>query len=550
MRTVTAKGTKYVQLCHNHHDPQKGHSVTKVLYNFGRADQLDMEALRRLVRSVSRFLDPEEAERIRQEAGLQAPFQYMGSRDLGGPWLLDGVWKRLGIKETVEKMLRSRGYGTPVERLLFAMVANRALAPSSKLAMEEWVAKEVLIDGLLEVGVHQLYRAMDFLLEAQEEIQRRIYSSVVNLFNIPVDLIFLDTTTTYFEIEGEDEEGLRRWGHSKDSRPDLAQAVIGFAMTRDGIPIRCWVWPGNTSDKSVIDEVKRDLNGWKLDRVIMVMDTGFNSESNRRILLGAGDHYIIGEKMRLGPDGKAHPALQRPGKYQKLENGLEIKEVVMDKDSLAHRRFVVMLNPAEAEHDRKIREDILEDLKRKLEELKQLEGEPHTRAACALRAHPVYGRYIRQIKTGRLVLNRARVKAEERLDGKSLISTSDDGLPALDVAMGYRNLWRIERLNRDLKHVVDVRPVYHRLEDRIRAHVLLCWLALVLIRISENETGKTWHQVKSTLLGLDVGIHHMDSGEVWQRTPLSDGQKELLNHLGIKPPPVYLNITTPSIRAK
>lgn len=122
----------------------------------------------------------------------------MGSRDVGGPWLLDGVWNRLGNKETVEKMLLSRGYGTPVERLLFAMVANRALAPLSKLAMEEWVAKEVLIDGLLEVGVHQLYRAMDFLFEAQEEIQRRIYSSVVNLFNIPADLIFLDTTADWF----------------------------------------------------------------------------------------------------------------------------------------------------------------------------------------------------------------------------------------------------------------------------------------------------------------------------------------------------------------
>ena len=156
----------------------------------------------------------------------------------------------------------------------------------------------------------------------------------------------------------------------------------------------------------------------------------------------------------------------------------------------------------------------------------------------------MYGRYIRQTKTGTLQVNRARVKAEERLDGKFLVSTSDDGLSASDVATGYKHLWKIELLNRDLKHVVDVGPVYHRLEDRIRAHVLLCWLALVLIRISENEAGKTWHQIKSALLGLGVGIHHTGSGEVWQRTPLSDGQKELFDHLGIKPPPAYLNITT------
>jgi transposase len=128
---------------------------------------------------------------------------------------------------------------------------------------------------------------MDFLLEAHDVIQREVFWSVRNLFNLEVDLIFVDTTSTYFEIEGEDDGdeeggGFRRWGHSKDSRPDLAQAVIGFAVTRDGISVRCWVWPGNTVDVNLIDEVKRDLNEWKLSRVVMVMDTGFNSGGDRR----------------------------------------------------------------------------------------------------------------------------------------------------------------------------------------------------------------------------------------------------------------------------
>jgi transposase len=549
MRTVVSKGKKYAQLCHNYRDPQKGYSKTQVLFNFGRVEQLDIDALRRLVQSISRYFDPEEAERIRQEAGIGLGFRYEGSRHLGGSWLLDGVWNKIGVKRTLEKMLKSREYASPVERLLFAMVANRALAPSSKLAMEDWVSKEVFIEGLREVHVQQLYCAMDFLLQAQEEIQCRVYNSVINLFNTPLDLIFLDTTTTYFEIQGQDEEGeLRRWGHSKDTRPDLAQAVIGFAMTRDGIPVKCWVWPGNTSEQSVISEVKRDLNGWKLGRVIMVMDTGFNSLENRRILLGAGDHYIIGERMRLGRDGRPHPALGRPGKFRKLENGLEIKEVVVGGDSVARQRFIVMFNPQEAEHDKETREDILRDVVSRLEALKQMEGEPHKKAACALRSHPVYGKYIRQGKGGTLHINRARVKAEEKLNGKSLISTSDDGLPAEDAALGYRHLWKIERLNRDLKHVVDVRPVYHRLEDRIRAHVLLCWLALLLIRIAENETGKTWHEIKKAILGLEVGIHTTSSGEVWQTTPVTRAQKEVFGRLGIKTPPTYLHIQTRSIR--
>ena len=195
---------------------------------------------------------------------------------------------------------------------------------------ESWV-NDAFADGLPVVEVSSS-RAMDFLLEAHDDIQREVFWSVKNLFNLEVDLIFVDTTSTYFEIEGEDaddavdgdeaeagddgEVGLRKRGYSKDSRADLAQAVLGFAVTRDGIPVRCWVWPGNTVDVSVVEEVKKDLNDWKLGRVIMVMDTGFNSAENRRTLQGAGDAYIIGEKMRLGKGGTLPEALTRAGRYK------------------------------------------------------------------------------------------------------------------------------------------------------------------------------------------------------------------------------------------
>src|SRR3972149_5888968 len=205
------------------------------------------------------------------------------------------------------------------------MGAQRAIDPGSKLAVEAGVADEVFIPDLAEVDVQQLYRAMDVLLGAHDEIQSQVFWRVKNLFNLEVDLIFLDSTSTYFEIEGQDESpadegvgadaggdagagagaeagdaaadaggvgaesGLRRRGHGKDKRPDLAQVVIAFAVTRDGIPGRCWVWPGNTVDVSMIAQVKRDLNSWKLSRTVLVMDTGFTNEANRRVVQGAGD---------------------------------------------------------------------------------------------------------------------------------------------------------------------------------------------------------------------------------------------------------------------
>ncbi|MEW6244341.1 MAG: IS1634 family transposase [Bacillota bacterium] len=133
-----------------------------------------------------------------------------------------------------------------VERAIFAMVANRALKPSSKLAIEEWVAKDTLISGLEELASQQMYRAMDFLLEAKEEIERDVYTQTANLLNLEVDLLYFDTTSTYLEVEDTDEDDITQKGHSKDHRPDLPQVVVGLAVTRDGIPVRVWVWPGNT----------------------------------------------------------------------------------------------------------------------------------------------------------------------------------------------------------------------------------------------------------------------------------------------------------------
>ena len=535
-------GIRHAQLAHNVRGPKAGQPRAQVLYHFGRVDQLDRAMLRRLVRSIARFLPPEEQVELQQQLGMEWPFQYLGSLKLGGTWLLDGLWKRLGIAETLQRLLSQRHYQTPVERHLFAMVANRALAPSSKLAIETWVGQQVYVDGLSQVDVHQLYRAMDFLLEAADAIQREVYWRIANLFNLDVDVIFLDTTTAHFEIEEEDEDGLRRWGKSADDHSGHAQVRMGFAVTRDGIPVRCWVWPGNTADRSVVQEVKRDLNGWKLNRVLLVLDAGFNSAETRRILQGAGDHYIIGEKLRVGAQGVPAEALRRGGKYRKLPDGLEIKEVIVGGDSAARRRFVVVRNPEQAERDRQTRESILAELRRRLEELPQLEGDAHTKAVCALRAHEVFGRYLRQTRNGRLVIDQAKVRQEAHLDGKFLISSSDDFLPAEDLVAGYKQLWQVERVHRDLKHVVDVRPMYHRLEDRIRAHVLLCWLALLLIRVAENETGKTWRQMKELLGPIDVGCHATAHGEVWQVCPLTEDQKALFRTLQVPLPPHYLKI--------
>jgi len=536
---------RYLQLAHN----QRVGGVTRaeVLLNLGREDELDVEGLRRLARSIRRYTDPgQEGGSIEPAEGLEV----VASRPLGGAWLLDALWRRLGIPAALRELLGARRFATDVERVLFALVCNRALAPCSKLRAAEWASHDVAIPGLEAMDDDQAYRALDLLVEADAEakVQEAVFFACADLLNLEVDLLFFDTTSTYFEAEpdGESEADqlpFRVFGHSKDHRPDLPQVVIGLAVTREGIPVRVWVWPGNTSDQTVIAQVKDDLRGWRLGRCVWVVDRGFSSDDNLRYLTRGGGHWIAGERMRDGsPDAQA--ALARPGRYQTVRDNLRVKDVRLGEGDGA-RRFVVCHNPAEAERDKLERDTQLARLEAELARIETARAkakttkarEAHTRAECALRDHPTLSRYLRQTASGRLLIDRRKVAAEERLDGKYLLSSSDPDLTAEEIALGYKNLREAERSFRDLKTTLELRPVFHRLEQRIRAHVVVCWLALLLIRIAERATGESWRRIATELQRLHLVTLQGPAGAVQQTTPATDVHRAILAALNVEPPP-------------
>jgi IS4 transposase len=474
------------------------------------------------------------------------------SRPLGSAWLLDGLWRQLGIADALKSAVGARRFSTDVERVLFALVASRAIDPCSKLAAAEWASCDVALPGLAGMDEDQAYRAMDLLVDAdvEGEVQKAVFFAAADLLNLEVDLLLFDTTSTYFERDEEEPDGgMRRYGHSKDSRPDLPQIVIGLAVTKEGIPVRVWTWPGNTTDTAVLPQVKDDLRGWRLGRVVTVVDRGFSSKANLDYLRRAGGHWIAGEKMR---DGNADhdAALSRQGRYATVRDNLRVKEVRLDDEG--QRRFIVCHNPAEADRDRTRRTDTIARLEAELERIdaarartakakpgkrRDREAASHTRAECALRDHPTLGRYLRQLKDGRLRIDRTKVKTEERLDGKFLLSTSDPDLSAGDVALAYKNLLEAERGFRDLKSHLELRPVFHRLAHRIHAHVLLCWLALLLIRVAEHHTGSTWRRINTELSRLHQVTVEGDAGVVVHTTTLTDTQRHLLRACTIDTPP-------------
>lgn len=533
--------TTYVQLAHNVRNPKTGLAQAHVLYTFGRADSLDVDAIRRLVRSLCRFLSPEETLQAQASMGdKQKALRFIKSVPLGGAYLLRRLWERLALHNVLARALKNREFQSPIEWAIFAMVANRALAPDSKLGVEEWLREDVALGNPESISLQHLYRAMDVLLEHGELIQKELYFATAGLFNLEVDIIFFDTTSTYVERDEEDAEGLRRYGHSKDRRPDLPQVIIGLAVTRDGIPVRCWVLPGNTQDMTTVEQVQKDLMGWKLGRCVWVMDRGMNSESNRRVLQRAGGQYILGEKLR---DQQAihQEALGCRGRYQKVRDNLLVKEIWAGEGT-RRRRFVLVFNPEEAQRDKVIRGQHLQQLKEALKALGDQKGKAHRRAVCALLVHHTFGRYLKQRKNGVIKINQAKVKAEEELDGKYLLSTSDESLSPEEVALGYKQLLEVERAFRTLKTTLELRPMYHHKDERIRAHVLLCFLALHLVRIVEYQTGQSWDQVRAIMQRIHLGEFSSKNGRVLQSTELTQEQSNLLKTLGISPPPRFYQL--------
>jgi hypothetical protein len=554
-RNKDGSAVRYVQLVQNEWDPATKSSRMRVVHSFGREDQLDRAAVERLAGSLGRLLGQGQ-----DAAGAAPELAYAGSVAFGGTYLLDQLWQRLGIGQIMTAMLGRTRRDAGTERVLFALVANRALAPSSKLAAAHWAGRKAHIDRLPATTDDACYRAMDWLHQARDAVERQVFSQVATALNLEVDLLFFDTTSTYFELDEEDEPvprdtdgspvpacggtdadqagrdnqkpaGFRVFGKSKDHRDDLPQIVIGMAVTRDGIPVRIWCWPGNTADSALIRQVKHDMRDWTLAKIVWVADRGFTSTANRRYLRRGDHHYIIGEKLRSG-SAEAAAALSRQGRYQEVAGNLRVKEVRISDEE----RFVICHNPEAAERDAAIRARLLAQLKEMTDGTGTLSATKRAELRGVISTKPGLNRYLRVTPGGLLRIDARAVKAEENLDGKYLLRASDPKLSAADIALGYKQLLEVERGWRDMKQVIDLRPVYHRLEQRIRAHVLLCWLALLLIRIAETAAGATWNKITDELGQLTLGTFTGPAGTFRQTADLTKPQRDILDSLQIPCP--------------
>jgi len=535
---------EYYQLAHNERDPKTRKPVARIIHNFGRADKLDREELIRLSRSISRvcgveFKEPPEVPvAAAEDKGLFDELSIKETLSFGVPMVIETLWKRLGIQNALISKAKSKAQHQIYERALLAMTANRLCEPESKLGVwDRWLLK-VYLPSCQGLQLNHMYEAMDFLHEHAAEVEEAIFYMVADLFNLEVDLIFYDTTTASFHTDYEDEPGrhenatLRKFGHAKEGNW-APQVVVALAVTREGVPVRSWVFPGNTSDVSTVEQIRTDLRGWSLGRAMFVADSGMNSEDNRAELARACGKYLLACRMSSIAEIK-RDVLAKRGRYTVFRENLHAKEVILG-DGERRKRYILCYNPHEAERQRKHREIIVELLEQELKKHKDTTATAQW--AIELLASRRYKRYLRVTKGNKIRIDRGSIKKAAKYDGKWVLETNDDTISLEDAALGYKGLMIIERCFRSLKRTqIKMTPMYHWASRRIESHVKICMLALLIERIAELECMQPWHQIKRALDGLQITkLFHLNF-RVLMRNEIGIETSNILKSLRIKAP--------------
>jgi len=484
-RRKTSGGRAYLQIVESR---REGDQVRQqVIATLGRVDELQASGqLERLLRSGARFA----AKAMVLNAASDDDTAQIAVRRIGPALVFERLWEETGCRAVIGELAGGRGHKFAVERAVFLTVLHRLFVSGSDRAADRW-REDYAIAGVDGLDLHHLYRAMAWLgeeLSAQEQdgrtpfaprclkdvIEERLFAHRRDLFT-RLDLVFMDTTSLYFE--GAGGRTLGRHGFSKDHRPDLRQMILAVLIDGDGRPVCSEMWPGNTTDVTtlipVIDRLRRrfDIGG-----VCVVADRGMISAETMAELEARKLLYILGVRERTDKLVR-QLVLTDPAPFVPLVMTKRGKETEYEAKSvmLAGRRYIVCRNHAEAEKDSADRAAILAALERQL-----------ARGDKALVGNAGYRRYLRTVHEDHFAIDTDKVEEDHKFDGIFVLRTNTD-LNPLEAMLCYKQLWTVEQTFRTAKHLLSTRPIFHKLDETIRGHVFCSFLALVLKKALEDR---------------------------------------------------------------
>jgi transposase len=530
---------QYLQIVENR--KEKGKVKQRVIATVGRMDQLHAKGrVETLIRSLSRFSE-QTLMILSGNSDMAAD-----AKKIGPVLIFERLWRETGIKAAITRVLSGRKFEFDVERAIFLTVLHRLMVSGSDRFCHRW-CRDYTINGIDSLDLHHLYRAMGFLGEEIQDqdgatpfsprcnkdlVEELIFSHRRDLFS-NLDLVFFDTTSIYFEGHGGESIGQR--GFSKDHRPDLVQMVVGAVLDDKGQPICCEMWPGNTADvKSLLPIVDRLKMRFKIARICIVADRGMISAKTLE-QLESGENptpYILGARMRKVKQIRDR-VLSHPGRYKQVRSEssdpkkpapLKVKQVEIDGC-----RYIVCVNPSQQRKDAADREAIVSAL------TKQLKKGPKS-----LVGNKGFRKYVK-IEKGSTSIDENRIKYESRFDGKWVLRTNTD-LSADQAALRYKELWRVEKVFRDVKSLLTTRPIFHQKDQTIRGHVFCSFLALVLRKELDRRLIKAghrfeWAEIKQDLKALQRVTITEDGRQLSIRSQSKGTCGKIFQAVGVAMPP-------------
>jgi transposase len=484
-RTKRSGGFEYLQMVESHR--VNGKPRQTVVATLGRLDTLkETGEFDRLLRSGARLTE----SGMLLSAVERGETTTIDAKRIGPPLLFERLWRDCCCRSVIEDLLADRKFEFPLERAVFLTVLHRIMDPGSDRAAEKW-RSAYSIGGMDAIDLHHLYRAMAWLGEEladqqgrglvprtnKDLIEEQLFAKRRSLFN-DVGLAIFDTTSLYFEGDGGPTLG--RNGHSKDSRPDLHQMVLGVVIDATGRPICSEMWPGNTADvTTLIPVVTRLRERFLLNRVCIIADRGMVSAKTIATLEAHKIEYILGVREKRSIEVAAVLADKTPFVSLTVPkaNGcgtldLQVKEVVRNvrtgQGNTQRCRYIVCYNEAEARNDAAAREATIAGLDKALRQ-----GDK------ALVGNKGFRRFLKTEGDSHFAIDPVRIAAAAKFDGIYVIRTNAQISP-LVVALRYRERWIVEDIFRTAKSIINTRPIFHQRDDTIRGHVFCSFLALLL----------------------------------------------------------------------
>jgi transposase len=550
LKTTVSQGHKYLQIIKSYR--KEGKVRHKVIANLGRADRLAENGLENIIVSLQKYVISKEKPAVNKSLRDISKMKEK-ARVNYGYLAYKRLWNKFSVEELLKSLLKNRKVKFPFAEIIFSLVINRLLMPSSKHF--HYYHRDRFLEFDEGLSLHQIYRALDILSKNKEAIEKELFERNRNLFNMEVDIVFYDVTTYHFESQKAD--ALRDFGFSKANKVNEVQVVMGLLINREGRPIGYELFPGNTFEgKTMLNILKKLKKLFNLKQVIIVADKGLNSKINLKEIKDRGFDYIVSAKIKnmsnkiqkkiLTEEGYTEKSYKEDDDdeiYRNKTIDYENKVVYVDEETQKKKtitleeKMVCVYSSKRAKKDRRDRERAIEKANKVIEEnnrnlLTQKKG------------------YKKYIKTGEekpdskelnLSIDEERIENESRFDGYSAIEYSQKDLSPDEVIEQYHNLYRIEESFRILKSTMRARPIYLRTSEHIAGHFIICFFAFLLereleIRMRKRKIGFSPERIKEALNSMEFSHIEIDKESLYLKGKHVELASKIFSTLRINQP--------------